>query len=128
MAADVVLVNFTVMRVVSALFLKQTMAIAHIDEERLAMAKMKEHAVFAAELRMIFEEADGGEGEDKISHRATADNKDATHLPRCYQRPLRVRMRSAERRTKAVMTQIFASWGFSRRFPARSNSRERKSL
>jgi len=54
----VIFVNFTVMRIVAALFLKQTMTVAAIDDERLAMARVKEKERFASELRDIFEEAD----------------------------------------------------------------------
>jgi len=61
--AYVVLINFTVMRVVSALFLKQTMTVAAYDDERLAMAKLKEKERFARELHEIFQEADeSGDG------------------------------------------------------------------
>merc|ERR1719409_2689381 len=38
----VVGVNFAVMRVIAALFLKQTMAVASQDAEKMIMAKMKE--------------------------------------------------------------------------------------
>lgn len=59
----VVCVNFALMRVIAALFLKQTLAIADQDTERRAMEKMKEKEKFAKELREIFAEADrSGDG------------------------------------------------------------------
>ena len=39
-----VIVNFAVMRVIAALFLKTTMAMASVDAERMMMAKLKETA------------------------------------------------------------------------------------
>lgn len=54
----VFLVNFVVMRVVAAIFLRQTLAVADVDKERLAMETMKEKNFFAKELRGIFAEAD----------------------------------------------------------------------
>merc|ERR1719440_487717 len=41
-APYVVFVNFTVMRVIAALFLKQTMAVSAVDAERVPMENMKE--------------------------------------------------------------------------------------
>jgi voltage-gated sodium channel len=54
----VICINFAVMRVIAALFLKQTMAVAAVDEERAAMEKLKEKEKFALELRAVFAEAD----------------------------------------------------------------------
>jgi voltage-gated sodium channel len=54
----IVCINFAVMRVIAALFLKQTMAVAAVDEERAAMMKLKERERFANELRQVFVEAD----------------------------------------------------------------------
>merc|ERR1712139_358197 len=68
----IVCVNFTVMRVVAALFLKQTMTVAAIDEERIAMEKMKQKERFAHELHEIFTEADTS-GDGSIS-RAEFEN------------------------------------------------------
>merc|ERR1719162_2315517 len=59
----VICVNFTTMRVVSALFLKQTLAVARVDDDRLALENMKRKNAFANRLRLIFEEADtSGDG------------------------------------------------------------------
>lgn len=59
----VVLVNFVVMRVVAALFVKQTFAVADLDAERIAMEKLVEREKFAAEIRAVFLEADtSGDG------------------------------------------------------------------
>jgi len=51
-------VNFTTMRVVAAIFLKQTMAVADIDAERLAMEHLKRREAFASSLRAIFQKGD----------------------------------------------------------------------
>lgn len=53
-----VYVNFAVMRVIAALFLKQTMAVAALDEERIAIEKRKEKELVAQALREMFEAAD----------------------------------------------------------------------
>jgi len=59
----IVLVNFMTMRIIGALFLKQTMEVASIDAEKLAMENMKRRDKFAASLREIFEAADtSGDG------------------------------------------------------------------
>merc|ERR1712039_1164013 len=42
----IILINFTVMRVVAAIFLKQTMSAANDDAERVAMATMKDREKF----------------------------------------------------------------------------------
>jgi len=59
----VVIVNFAVMRIIAALFLKQTMAVAALDAERVAYEKVKEKEHFASELRHIFAAGDtSGDG------------------------------------------------------------------
>jgi len=59
----VIVVNFTVIRVISALFLKQTLAIANLDAERQGVEKMKERGTFAEKIRQIFVHADSsGDG------------------------------------------------------------------
>merc|ERR1711871_1078615 len=51
------------MRVISALFLKQTLAVANVDAERVMMQKMKEKERFANVIREIFISADtSGDG------------------------------------------------------------------
>eukprot|EP00928_Gymnodinium_smaydae_P093362 TRINITY_DN774_c0_g2_i2.p1 TRINITY_DN774_c0_g2~~TRINITY_DN774_c0_g2_i2.p1 ORF type:complete len:572 (+),score=163.45 TRINITY_DN774_c0_g2_i2:55-1770(+) len=56
-------VNFAVIRVVGALFLKQTMEVANLDKERMLMEKMKHKDATAATLREIFKLADtSGDG------------------------------------------------------------------
>lgn len=54
----VVIVNFAIMRVVAALIIKQTLDLAEIDAERIAMAKLKQRERYAVELRAIFEAGD----------------------------------------------------------------------
>jgi len=54
----VVFVNFAVMRVVAALFLKQTMRIADLENEQEESLRMKEKETTASELAKIFNEAD----------------------------------------------------------------------
>jgi voltage-gated sodium channel len=54
----VVCVNFACMRVIGALFLKQTLAVAQVDQERMAMESMREKEQFAKELHEVFFEAD----------------------------------------------------------------------
>lgn len=49
-----VVVNFAIMRVIAALFLKQTLAVAHSDEERSSMEKMQQKEAFAEKIRDIF--------------------------------------------------------------------------
>jgi Ca2+-binding EF-hand superfamily protein len=61
----VMVVNFMTMRVIGALFLKQTMAVASNDEERTAMRNMKKKEMFATHLNSIFESADES-GDGKI--------------------------------------------------------------
>merc|ERR1719482_727771 len=59
----IVVVNFAVMRVTAALFLKQTLAVAAADAEKMVMAKMKEREKYAEAIRAIFVEADtSGDG------------------------------------------------------------------
>jgi len=59
----VVTVNFTVIRVVSALFLKTTMAVAAADSEKMIMSRMKSRQKVAEGIRQIFREADtSGDG------------------------------------------------------------------
>jgi len=58
-----VLINFAVTRIVSALFLRQTMALAQVDAERAAVEKMRQKDKVAATLRRIFEVGDtSGDG------------------------------------------------------------------
>jgi voltage-gated sodium channel len=54
----VVCINFACMRVIGALFLKQTLAVAQVDQERMAMESMREREQFAKELHEVFFEAD----------------------------------------------------------------------
>jgi len=51
-------VNFAVMRVIAALFLKQTMSVANDDANKMAVAKMKEREAFANTIRDVFMAAD----------------------------------------------------------------------
>lgn len=62
----VVLVNFTTMRVVSALFLKETMAVSARDAENSALRQLSHHKILAQCLREIFTEADSS-GDGSIS-------------------------------------------------------------
>jgi Ca2+-binding EF-hand superfamily protein len=60
----VMVANFMTMRVIAALFLRQTMAVVSNDEERTAMRNMKNKEMFATRLNTIFESADAsGDGE-----------------------------------------------------------------
>merc|ERR1712076_239502 len=68
----IVMVNFAMMRVIAALFLKQTMMVANLDAERVAYEKMKEKDHFAAKLREIFSMADAS-GDGVISKHEFAD-------------------------------------------------------
>lgn len=54
----VICVNFAVMKVVSALFLKQTLAVAAKDEEKKRIALQEERKRFASELEEFFVDAD----------------------------------------------------------------------
>jgi len=59
-----VAINFAVMRVIGALFLKQTMNVASDDADRMAVQKMKEKEKFAELIRSIFQKGDeSGDGE-----------------------------------------------------------------
>merc|ERR1719247_508028 len=59
----IILVNFTTMRVVGALFLKETMNISARDAENCAMAQLKRKDSSAKMLRRIFHDADtSGDG------------------------------------------------------------------
>lgn len=59
----VVFVNFAVMRVVGALFLKQTMAEADLDHDRLALEALKHKQKVATQIQEVFAEADtSGDG------------------------------------------------------------------
>jgi hypothetical protein len=59
----IVLVNFMTMRVVGALFLKQTLSVAAHDDEKRAMGNLKEKQFFSEQIRKVFEEADtSGDG------------------------------------------------------------------
>eukprot|EP00747_Dinoflagellata_sp_TGD_P039523 gnl/TRDRNA2_/TRDRNA2_140319_c2_seq1.p1 gnl/TRDRNA2_/TRDRNA2_140319_c2~~gnl/TRDRNA2_/TRDRNA2_140319_c2_seq1.p1 ORF type:complete len:250 (-),score=35.69 gnl/TRDRNA2_/TRDRNA2_140319_c2_seq1:141-890(-) len=63
----VVIVNFAVIRIVSALFLKQTMAVASQDADRMAMEKVKQQGVYADKLREIYLLADTS-GDGRINY------------------------------------------------------------
>merc|ERR1712137_1027596 len=61
--AYIIVVNFAVMRVVAALFLKTVMSVASVDADRVAMEKMKEKEKYALMLQQVFEMADtSGDG------------------------------------------------------------------
>jgi hypothetical protein len=60
-------VNFMTMRVIGALFLKQTMSIAALDEEKTAMRNMKKKEMYASLLNDIFLSADET-GDGAIGH------------------------------------------------------------
>lgn len=61
--AWVIMVNFTTMRVVGALFLKETMAVSARDAENCAMMQLKNKGTSAEALRVMFNEADSsGDG------------------------------------------------------------------
>lgn len=54
----VVFINFAVMRLIGALFLKQTLAVAASDAEKMTMIKLKEKQKLAEGIREVFLEAD----------------------------------------------------------------------
>lgn len=54
-------VNFAVMRVIAALFLKQTLAVANDDAQKMALKKIKERNHFVDMIREIFHRADADE-------------------------------------------------------------------
>mmetsp|Transcript_54844 Transcript_54844/g.100554 ORF Transcript_54844/g.100554 Transcript_54844/m.100554 type:complete len:561 (-) Transcript_54844:107-1789(-) len=59
----IVCINFSVMRLIGALFLKETMAVASVDAEKNAIARKKRQRNFAEKIREVFEEADhSGDG------------------------------------------------------------------
>jgi hypothetical protein len=59
----VILINFTVMRVIEAIFLKQTLAVAREDAERMELQVMAQKEHHAAAIRDIFVKADSsGDG------------------------------------------------------------------
>eukprot|EP00930_Biecheleria_cincta_P098096 TRINITY_DN89788_c0_g1_i1.p1 TRINITY_DN89788_c0_g1~~TRINITY_DN89788_c0_g1_i1.p1 ORF type:complete len:571 (-),score=86.49 TRINITY_DN89788_c0_g1_i1:134-1846(-) len=59
----VLLVNFAMIRVIAAMFLKQTLAVANNDQETKARENMAKKETFSNQLRMIFEVADtSGDG------------------------------------------------------------------
>jgi len=51
-------VNFAVMRVIAALFLKHTLSVSTRDEERMSMEKMAQKEAFATEIHQIFQRGD----------------------------------------------------------------------
>jgi hypothetical protein len=58
-----VAINFAMMRVVTALFLKQTMSVAAFDRDKAQMAKMQEKEAFASKLKETFMKIDtSGDG------------------------------------------------------------------
>jgi hypothetical protein len=58
-----VLINFTVMRVIGAIFLKQTLVVAGEDAERMELQRMAKKESYAEEIRAIFVKADSsGDG------------------------------------------------------------------
>lgn len=61
-------VNFAVMRVIAALFLKQTLAVASDDAQKVAVIKMKERQHFAEVIRSVFAKADSS-GDGAISEK-----------------------------------------------------------
>merc|ERR1712157_251669 len=50
----IICINFAVLKVVGALFLKQTMAVASLDAERVNLEKMKERDKHLELLREVF--------------------------------------------------------------------------
>mmetsp|Transcript_61841 Transcript_61841/g.116969 ORF Transcript_61841/g.116969 Transcript_61841/m.116969 type:complete len:588 (+) Transcript_61841:62-1825(+) len=59
----VVFINFAVMRLIGALFLKQTLASAESDDDKMTMIKLKQKRAFAHEIRQVFVEGDtSGDG------------------------------------------------------------------
>lgn len=59
----IIMVNFAVVRVVAAIFLKQTMQVAALDAEREALEKVKHQKKYAKILHQIFMKADAsGDG------------------------------------------------------------------
>eukprot|EP00413_Alexandrium_margalefii_P050011 CAMPEP_0204611630 /NCGR_PEP_ID=MMETSP0661-20131031/62118_1 /ASSEMBLY_ACC=CAM_ASM_000606 /TAXON_ID=109239 /ORGANISM="Alexandrium margalefi, Strain AMGDE01CS-322" /LENGTH=201 /DNA_ID=CAMNT_0051623475 /DNA_START=14 /DNA_END=619 /DNA_ORIENTATION=+ len=59
----IVLINFAVTRIVAALFLRQTMALAQVDAERTTIETMRQKDKVAATLRRIFAVGDtSGDG------------------------------------------------------------------
>lgn len=59
----VVFINFAVMRLIGALFLKQTLASAESDDDKMTMIKLRQKRAFAHEIRTVFIEGDtSGDG------------------------------------------------------------------
>merc|ERR1712167_218419 len=59
----VIMINFTTMRVIGALFLKDTMAVSQRDAENQAMMQLRNKGTSAETLRQIFHDADkSGDG------------------------------------------------------------------
>merc|ERR1719410_2732494 len=59
----VIVVNFAITRVIAAMFLKQTMAVAAQDAEKHGLERLKKKETFAQKLKLIFEAADSsGDG------------------------------------------------------------------
>jgi hypothetical protein len=75
----VVLVNFIVIRVISAIFLKQTLAMAALDSEKVAAEKMKKKEFFAAKLTVVFKEMDNS-GDGTIARREFIDTISKQHV------------------------------------------------
>jgi len=57
------LINFTVMRVIGAIFFKQTLDIANEDKERMELQRMEKKQTYAETIRTVFQQADtSGDG------------------------------------------------------------------
>ena len=81
-AGWVLSVNFMTMRVVGALFLKETMAVAAVDAERVAMESLKKKQKYAVCLHQIFEAADSS-GDGAIYVKGFKKMLDAKTLRMC---------------------------------------------
>lgn len=81
----VVLVNFTVMRVIAALFLKDTMAVAASDAQKMAMQATKSRQAFADQIKEIFMEADTS-GDGTISVEEFKGMLHNPHVGDCFQK------------------------------------------
>lgn len=77
-------INFGTMRLIGALFLKQTLAVAASDREKLTMIKLKEKQKFAHMIREVFMEADKS-GDGKISPREFEEMLNDVHVGQCFE-------------------------------------------
>jgi len=77
-------INFAVMRLISALFLKQTLAIASSDAEKMTMSQLQHKQKFAQKIREVFLEADTS-GDGKISADEFQKMVFDPHVGKCFE-------------------------------------------